>query len=80
MAVQVLLFGHYRDLAPDGLALAPAQGWTALDAAAAVVRLCPAAEGLTAVCRVAKNGEYAGWNTPVTDGDELAFLPPMSGG
>lgn len=30
--------------------------------------------------RIAINGEFAAWNRPLTDGDEIAFLPPMSGG
>ena len=30
--------------------------------------------------RVAVNGEFAAWNRPLSDGDEIAFLPPVSGG
>ncbi len=30
--------------------------------------------------RVAVNGEFAAWNRPLADGDEIAFLPPVSGG
>ena len=30
--------------------------------------------------RVAVNGEFAPWERPLADGDEVAFLPPMSGG
>jgi molybdopterin synthase sulfur carrier subunit len=30
--------------------------------------------------RVAINGEFAAWNRPLADGDENAFLPPVSGG
>jgi MoaD family protein len=40
-------------------------------------------EGLTAVlptCRVWVNGEPAGKDDPVTEGDEVAVLPPVSGG
>jgi molybdopterin synthase catalytic subunit/molybdopterin converting factor small subunit len=28
----------------------------------------------------ARNGVYAAWDDPLTDGDEVAFLPPVSGG
>jgi molybdopterin converting factor subunit 1 len=28
----------------------------------------------------ARNQEFAAWNTPLHSGDEIAFLPPVSGG
>ncbi len=30
--------------------------------------------------RVAVNGEFAAWDRRLADGDEVAFLPPVSGG
>jgi sulfur-carrier protein len=30
--------------------------------------------------RVAVNHRWAEWTTPLSDGDEVAFLPPVSGG
>jgi molybdopterin synthase sulfur carrier subunit len=30
--------------------------------------------------RVAINGQFATWDRALTDGDEVAFLPPVSGG
>ena len=30
--------------------------------------------------RVAVNGEFARWDRALVEGDEVAFLPPMSGG
>ena len=30
--------------------------------------------------RIAVNGEFARWDRALRDGDEVAFLPPMSGG
>lgn len=30
--------------------------------------------------RVAVNGAFAGWDLALADGDEIAFLPPVSGG
>jgi sulfur-carrier protein len=30
--------------------------------------------------RVAVNGEFAGWDRPLADNDEIVFLPPVSGG
>ena len=30
--------------------------------------------------RIAVNDEMVGWDHPLTNGDHIAFLPPMSGG
>jgi molybdopterin synthase sulfur carrier subunit len=30
--------------------------------------------------RLALNGEFADWDRPLRNGDEIAFLPPVSGG
>ena len=30
--------------------------------------------------RVAINGDFAPWDRPLSDGDEVVFLPPVSGG
>ena len=30
--------------------------------------------------RVAVNAEFAAWDRPVRDGDEIVFLPPVAGG
>lgn len=30
--------------------------------------------------RVAVNGDFAGWDAPLADGDEVVFIPPVSGG
>jgi len=30
--------------------------------------------------RVALNGEFASWDRALANGDEIAFLPPVSGG
>jgi molybdopterin synthase sulfur carrier subunit len=30
--------------------------------------------------RVAINGEFAPWDTPLADGAELVFIPPVAGG
>ncbi len=40
----------------------------------------PDLEPLRSVTRFAVNGAYADPETPVQEGDEVAFLPPMSGG
>jgi molybdopterin converting factor small subunit len=30
--------------------------------------------------RVAINGEFAEWSTPLADGDAVVFIPPVAGG
>lgn len=30
--------------------------------------------------RVAVNGQFVGWNHPLSEADEIVFLPPVSGG
>lgn len=32
------------------------------------------------VLRVAVDGEFAGWDEPLRDASEVAFIPPVSGG
>lgn len=40
----------------------------------------PDLRNLQATTRFAVNGTYAAADAPLHDGDEIAFLPPMSGG
>lgn len=95
MRVKVRLFAQLRDLAGDGdlecTVDAPdtPAGSAAADSAAAVsvqdvwravVRDHPALASFTRAMSTAVNLEYARLDTPVRDGDEVAFLPPVSGG
>ncbi|MDA3948154.1 MAG: MoaD/ThiS family protein [Spirochaeta sp.] len=32
------------------------------------------------IVRAAVNGRYIPWDAPLTDGDEVVFIPPVSGG
>lgn len=54
----------------------------ALDAAALYeeVRVNHALEMKRDRLRVAVNGRFVDWNHPLGDDDEVAFLPPVSGG
>lgn len=81
MRVTIRLFARLRDLvghaeltrdvpAPATVATI----WTAL------VGEFPAASDFERAMSVAVNATYARMHTPVTDGDEVAFLPPVSGG
>ena len=41
----------------------------------------PALQAASArTCAPARNGAYAEWDAALAEGDEVAFLPPVSGG
>lgn len=40
----------------------------------------PSLASLRFTCRLATNGEYLAEDTPIYPGDELAIIPPVSGG
>ena len=81
MHVRVRLFAQLRDLAGaseitcDVLADA-----TAGDVWRALVARCPALAPFETSLSCAVNAEYAKLRTAVQAGDEVAFLPPVSGG
>ena len=79
--VRVRLFAIQRELAGTrDVALELADGARIEDAWAAIVARHPVlAPGRPSV-RFARNGEYAAAETELADGDELAFIPPVSGG
>ncbi len=81
ISVHVRLFAIQRELAgtrqvtlelPEGADVEAA--WTAL-----AVRYPVLAPGRPSV-RFARNGDYAEPTTPLADGDEVAMIPPVSGG
>ena len=55
-------------------------GSTADDVYEALRRSHPALEPNRDAVRVAVNQEFRDWGTTVAEGDELAFIPPVSGG
>jgi molybdopterin converting factor subunit 1 len=79
--VRVRLFAVQRELAGTReMSLDLADGSTVETSWAAVVERHPVlAPGRPSV-RFARNGEYADAATPLADGDEVAFIPPVSGG
>lgn len=82
MRVNVKLFARLRELVGAGeftleVAGPPA---TVADVWAALVSAHPAAAAYARSMSSAVNLEYARMTTAVADGDEVAFLPPVSGG
>jgi len=81
MRVTVRLFARLRDLAGSGELVrdvpAPAtieQVWRSL------VKDMPALGDYERTMSVALNTDYSRMSAAVKDGDEVAFLPPVSGG
>jgi molybdopterin converting factor subunit 1 len=81
MLVSVRLFATLREEAGvDRLALELTGGATAEDAWRAVAARHPALAQRRASLAAAVNRHYAAWAQPLADGDEIAFIPPVSGG
>jgi molybdopterin converting factor small subunit len=92
--VRVRLFAGLREAmgwaeqpVSTGPETTPLALWNQLDlggawlaATSAPAEATPATEALPAGIRVAINQQFADVHTPLADGDELAFLPPISGG
>jgi molybdopterin converting factor small subunit len=83
VTVRVLLFGHYKDRLTAGGALVLddlADGSTVTDVAERLAARDARLSSLLQRTRVAVGGDFAAPDAPLRDGDEVAFLPPMSGG
>lgn len=82
VTVRVRLFAILRQHAGrERLDLELAEGATVADALVALARETALGERLKAMkVGVAVNREYAGDDTPLGPGDELALIPPLSGG
>lgn len=80
MRVRVRCFASLREIAVDRGELELADGARIDDAWTALAARHPALEPHRPFTRAARNGAYAEWSAPLADGDEVAFLPPVSGG
>ena len=80
IGVRVRFLARLRELAGvelEGIQLSP--GATLADVYEAVGRRHPSLPERGSV-RGAINQEFAEWSSQVSDGDEVAFIPPVSGG
>ena len=81
MRVRVRLFASLREAAGcDLVELALEPGLTAEDAWRRLAEQHPAIAERRSSVAAAVNHSYASFDTPLRDGDELVFLPPVSGG
>jgi molybdopterin synthase catalytic subunit len=81
MRVRARLFAIQREIAGTReLTLELAEGATIEEAWTAIVERVPALAPGRPSLRFARNGEYADPEERLADGDELAIIPPVSGG
>ncbi|HXR34195.1 MAG TPA: MoaD/ThiS family protein [Verrucomicrobiae bacterium] len=79
--VKVLFFGRVREL--TGLSEENGeinQGATLGDLLGRYIQRYPQLAGFRASLVASRNQEFAAWDTRIVSGDEIAFLPPVSGG
>jgi molybdopterin synthase catalytic subunit len=80
MRVTIRTFAILRELAPDRTMIRLEGDMRVEDAWRALAGRFPALQPHRPFVRAARNGAYAEWDVLLADGDEVAFLPPVSGG
>lgn len=81
MRVTVRLFARLRDLAGAGELVREVPSPSTIDAVwRGLVADMPALGEYERTMSVALNADYSRMSAAVKDGDEVAFLPPVSGG
>lgn len=80
MEVRVRCFAVLRELAVDRTVLTLAADASVGDAWSTLAAAYPGLAPHRPFVRPARNGAHAAWEAPLADGDEVAFLPPVSGG
>ena len=80
MTLQILAFGIIKEIfGGPSVELELAPGSTAADLRTVLEQRYPRLQQL-ASCLLAVNNEYASADQPVGEGDEIAVIPPVSGG
>jgi molybdopterin converting factor subunit 1 len=81
MRVTVRLFARLRDLAGSGELVRDVEAPATVQSVwRALVTEMPSLRDYERTMSVAVNADYSRMSAPVNDGDEVAFLPPVSGG
>ena len=79
--VKVLFFGRLKEIAgaaEEFVELKP--GSRIEELFASMVARRPEFASYRSSVVASRNQEFAAWSTPLDSGDEIAFLPPVSGG
>lgn len=81
MTIRVLYFGRLRELSGSSEEAVELRDGSIIED---LFQTCAAAKPELRKFRsslvAARNQEFAAWNTPLESGDEVGFLPPVSGG
>jgi MoaE-MoaD fusion protein len=80
MRVTVRTFAILRELSADRVEVTVPDGGVMEDAWRSFADRFPALDPHRPYVRAAHSGAYAVWDAALADGDEVAFLPPVSGG
>jgi len=81
MTIKVLYFGRLKELSGLAEEFVEVRDGSVIED---LFSTCSAARPLLGKFRsslvAARNREFAAWDTPLRTGDEVGFLPPVSGG
>ncbi|HEX2882383.1 MAG TPA: MoaD/ThiS family protein [Polyangiaceae bacterium] len=81
MRIQIRVFAVLRELLPASQFELEVPAGASCDAVCArLTREFAAAKSILEHCMLAVNGQYAARELRLSEGDELALLPPVSGG
>lgn len=82
MRVKLLLFAGCREAvgSKELEVELPESVSTVGEAFEVVLGRYPQLRGISKSVAIARNAEYVSGNSPISDGDELAIIPPVSGG
>lgn len=77
----IRLFAGMRDAAGTAvLEMEPPSPQNVTEVFRRLILVHPDLEPFRTSLLIAVNQEYSAWDSPVEDGDEIAFFPPVSGG
>jgi len=78
--MRILLFAHLKDVAGRGELNLPCPAADTDGLWRELIAACPALARFRGSVRLARNSEYVGPDARFTDADEVALIPPVSGG